>query len=511
MNHLREFNRVLIANRGEISVRIIKALKSLGIESVAVYSDADTSALHVTMADMSFRLPGFSASETYLNAEKIIEIARRSDCDAVHPGYGFLSEKSDFAKLCEENSIKFVGPSSSTLAISGNKLECKKLVEANGVPVVEYTREPMGDPQEAARTAEELGFPVLLKSAYGGGGRGIREARNKQEVKDAFEASERESKSSFGRFSIYLEKKLVNPRHLEIQIVASDDSQDFVHLGERECSIQRRYQKLIELSPSPILNRESRKEISSYALKAAQAVKYSNLGTIEFLRDSATGKFYFLEINSRLQVEHPVTEFITGIDLVATQFEIASRNKMAFRQKDVHFNGCALECRINAEDPATGFSPTTGKIGFLSIPSGPGIRVDSALQEEMEISPFYDSMIAKLVVHGSNLDQVRRRAQVALNEFTVYGIETTIPFHQEVMRDEYFARGDIDTGFIESRKLLDKLTKASEMAEDHQFMIASLLLSRNQFAKAWDIPKQTRRAQLLHANSRENGRFVDAI
>lgn len=508
---MREFNRVLVANRGEISVRIMKALKSLGIESVALYSDADTSALHVTMADMSFRLPGVFASETYLNAEKIIEIARRSDCDAIHPGYGFLSETSEFAKLCEKNSIKFVGPSSTTLAISGNKLECKKLVESRGVPVLEYTREPVNDPEEAARTAEEFGFPVLLKSAYGGGGRGIREARSRQEVKDAFEASRREARSSVGKFSIYLEKKLVNPRHLEIQIVASDDSENIVHLGERECSIQRRYQKLIELSPSPILDEQTRKIIFSYALKTAQTVKYSNLGTIEFLRDSVTGRIYFLEINSRLQVEHPVTELITGTDLVVTQLEIASKNKIPFKQKEIHFNGFAMECRINAEDPATGFTPTTGKIEFLAMPSGPGIRVDSALQEEMEISPYYDSLIAKLIVHGSSFDQVRRRTSVALNEFTVYGIETTIPFHQEVMKDEHFARGEIDTGFIETRKLLEKLAKASEMTEDHQFMIASLLLSRNQFAKGRENPRQTKHGQLMYGIAEEKRRFVDAI
>ena len=501
-----------MANRGEIAVRVVRALKTIGVESVAIFSDADAGARHVSMADKSYRLPGLFASETYLDAEKIIEIAKKADCDVLHPGYGLLSESSEFSKLCKDNGIKFVGPGPEALAICGNKLECKKLVESKGIPVVAYTHEPIDDPDEAARFAADVGFPVLLKSAFGGGGRGIREAKNQNEVKSAFEASKREAESSFGKFAVYVEKKLQSPRHLEVQIVASDDSQEVVHLGERECSIQRRYQKLVEISPSPALDDLSRATLLDYATKIAKIVKYSNVGTVEFLRDQ-DGRFYFLEINSRLQVEHPVTEFVSGLDIVNTQFEIASNNRIPFAQRDVKLRGSAMEFRINAEDPMNEFSPTTGKIDFLQIPSGPGVRVDTALQNGVTIPPYYDSLIAKLITFGRDFEEARRRALVALDEFVISGVETTLPFHRELVRNEQFSRGDIATTFIETTGVLKHMSRSAESAVDeHYFMIASLLLSRNQFVKGSDQKNLLReRSKQDRGDEKRRGRFVDAV
>ncbi len=507
---MTSLKRVLVSNRGEIAVRIIRALKTLGLESVAIFSDADAGAKYVSMADKAYRLPGVFASETYLDAEKIIDIARKADCDAIHPGYGLLSETSEYAKLCEDSSLKFIGPKPSTLAISGNKLECKKLVEASGIPVIAYSHEPLSDPESASRFAAEIGFPVLLKSAYGGGGRGIREAKNKQDVRLAFEASRREAESSFGRFAVYVEKKLTGPRHLEVQIIASDDSDNVVHVGERECSIQRRYQKLVEISPSPVIDEASRKVLCDYAVRVAKIVKYSNVGTVEFLRDSA-GKFYFLEINSRLQVEHPVTEFVSGLDIVNTQFEIAMNKKIPFTQKDVKLTGCAMEFRINAEDPLHEFSPTTGKIEHLQIPFGPGVRVDTSIEQGVTISPYYDSLVAKLITYGQDFEQARLRALVALDEFAIYGVETTLPFHRELVRDEKFIRGELSTTFIESTGLLKRIQLlADESLSEHHFMIAALLLSRNQFPEA--VRSEDRRTTIQRRQSTSTGgRFTDAV
>jgi len=503
---------VLIANRGEIAVRIVRALKIIGMESVAIYSDADASAQHVSMADKAFRLPGVFATETYLDAEKIIQIARSADCDMIHPGYGLLSERSEFSKLCDDNGIKFVGPRPETLATSGNKLECKKLVESFGIPVVAYSHEPLNDPEEASKFASEIGFPVLVKSAFGGGGRGIREAKNKHEVKSAFDISKREAAGSFGKFAVYVEKKLVSPRHLEVQIVASDDSQEIVHLGERECSIQRRYQKLVEISPSPALDDESRKLLWNYATKIAKIVKYSNVGTVEFLRDSS-GKFYFLEINSRLQVEHPVSEFVSGIDIVNTQFEIACNKKIPFKQKDVRLSGCAIEFRVNAEDPLTDFSPTIGKVEYLQVPQGSGVRVDTALQEGMTISPYYDSLIAKLIVYGANFEDARKRGLVALDEFSIFGIETTIPFHRELVRNDQFVRGEMNTNFIARSGILKQIPRLAENSlNDHHFMIAALLLSHNQFSDNAPDRQVVRSQASKRTDSRQRrGRFIDAL
>jgi acetyl-CoA carboxylase biotin carboxylase subunit len=510
---MAEFDRVLVANRGEIALRVIRALKTLGIESIAVYSDADVSAIHVTEADRAYKLEGVFASETYLDIGKIIEIARKSDSDAVHPGYGFLSENARLARQCEENSIKFIGPSSKTLEFSGDKFACKKLAEKKRVPVVPASKEPVADSEEAAKVAQEIGFPILLKTTFGGGGRGIKEAKSKEEVKDAFESAQREAKSAFGRFGAFVEKKLLKPRHIEIQVIASDDSSEFIHLGERECSIQRRYQKLVELSPSPVMDKETRLKVADYAIRVSKAVNYSNAGTIEFLRDSETGNYYFLEVNSRLQVEHPVTELVTGVDIVGTQIQVASKKKLAIKQKDVRFRGSAIECRINAEDPISDFAPSTGRIEYLHIPGGPGIRVDTALFEGQEISPYYDSLLAKLICWAENFDQARERMIVALDEFKVAGVETTIPFHKQVMQNSSFSSGKMDTSFMEESNVMSELLKEAKSQSEDNYLIASFLLSKNQFA---EMPKAVARHG---SESRINfprsemagGRFIDPL
>lgn len=502
------FNRVLIANRGEIAVRIIRALRALGIESVAIYSDADVTWPHPYLADYAVRLRGNYPADTYLNVGKIIEAAKITRCDAVHPGYGFLSESSDFSRSCRDNGLKFIGPSPETLLVSGNKLECKRLAESHGVPVVPYTRDPLSDEQEAAKFAGDIGFPVLLKSAFGGGGRGIREAKNKEEVRETFSSAQREAKASFGRFAIFIEKRLIRPRHIEVQVIASDDSSQIVHLGERDCSIQRRYQKLIEMSPSPVVDEDQRKKVTSFALTTAKAAGYSNAGTVEFLRDSETGSFYFMEINSRLQVEHPVTELVTGIDIVKTQIEIASENDIPFDQNDVHLEGCAVECRINAENPLQNFAPITGTIERVSIPGGPGVRVDTALQPGVEVSPYYDSLVAKLLSHGENFEEARKRELVALDEFEIAGIETTIPFHKAVLETESFSRGEFDTGFLDAVDLTNEMK--IQLNEDY-FAISALLLSRNQISEHDENarPAETRRPKWL-VNQR-GARFIDGL
>ena len=478
---MREFRRVLIANRGEIALRVIRALRALAIETVAIYSDADASTLPVLEADRAYRLPGVYPSETYLDAAKIVEVARRSDCDAIHPGYGFLSENGDFARLCREHSVKFIGPSEQALTTCGNKLACKRIAESNGIPVVPYSKEPLEDRREARRFAQEIGFPVLVKSAYGGGGRGIREARSGEDVEEAFETSRREAQSAFGRSAVYIEKRLVRPRHIEVQVLASEDSQDVVHLGERECSIQRRYQKLVEVSPSPVVDEVTRDAVARYAVTLAKAVKYSNAGTVEFLRDSETGAFFFIEVNARLQVEHPVTELVTGIDLVASQIHIAREGTVPVRQRDVQPRGTAIECRINCEDPTNDFLPAAGTIDYFRVPSGPGVRVDTALYEGVAISPYYDSLVAKLIAWGVSFDEARRRALVALGEFKLVGVPSTVAFHRQVLASPAFARGELSTAFLEDHAILQHLAEELPTAISDQRAVAAFLLSRNPF------------------------------
>jgi len=507
---MREFERVLVANRGEIALRVIRALKALEIGSVAIYSDADVRTLPVVEADRAYRMPGVYASETYLHGERIVELARRSDCDAIHPGYGFLSENGDFARLCRTHSVRFIGPSPETLLASGNKLECKKIAEAHGIPVVPYTKEPLEEKNEAARYAQEIGFPVLLKSAFGGGGRGIREARNREEVEDAFDASRREAESAFGKSAVYVEKKLVRPRHVEVQVLASEGGEEVVHLGERECSIQRRYQKLVEVSPSPIVDATTREELTQRAIRLMKVLKYSNAGTVEFLRDAKTGEFYFIEVNARLQVEHPVTELVTGIDLVASQIQVARHEQLPFRQPDVQPRGTAIECRINSEDALSDFLPASGRVDYLRLPSGPGIRVDTALYEGVEVPPYYDSLLAKLVAWGGSFDEARRRELVALHEFKLVGVPSTIPFHRQLLASPSFARGEWSTSFIEDHRILASLAEEALPALSDRFAIAALLLSKNQFRErpgATVAPVVAPRP----APPEEGGRFPDGV
>ena len=478
---MREFERVLVANRGEIALRVVRALRALGIESVAVYSDADAASWHTLEADHAHRLPGIAPADTYLKADALIEIARKSGADALHPGYGFLSENSAFSQLCRESSITFIGPSPEALATSGNKLACKKLAESKGVPVIPYTPQPLEDANEAAQFANEIGFPVLLKSAFGGGGRGIKEARNREEVREGFESSRREAQSAFGRAQVFVEKKLVRPRHIEIQVLAARGASEIVHLGERECSIQRRYQKLVETSPSPIVDDATRERVAGYARTILEAVGYSNAGTVEFLRDSADGRFYFLEINARLQVEHPVTELVTGLDLVASQIRVARTGALPFHQKDVHRRGVAIECRINAEEPLSDFMPGTGRIDYLRLPGGPGIRVDTGLFEGMEVTPYYDSLLAKLVAWGNDWEEARRRELAALEEFRLAGVPSTIPFHRHALAHPSFVQGDLSTAFVAESGVIAELAEESARATVDRLAVAALLLSKNQF------------------------------
>lgn len=510
---MAEFKRVMVSNRGEIVVRVVRALKALGMESVAVYSDADASSPYLTYADRAYRLPGVYSTETYLDQKKMIELALKTECDAIHPGYGFLAESAEFSQLCRDNSIKFIGPNPEALRLSENKLECKKRVEASGVPVIPYSPEPVEDAETAARVSAEIGFPVLLKAAYGGGGKGIKEARSRDEVREAFESSEREAKEAFGRFSVFVEKRVTRPRHIEVQVLASDDSTEAVHLGERECTIQRRYQKLVEMTPSPVVDEEARKEITGYALRAAAAVHYSNAGTCEFLRDSSTGEFYYMEMNSRLQVEHGITELLTGVDMVVSQIQVASKNKLPFSQSSVSFRGCAIECRINAEDPLSGFSPTTGEIEYMRLPGGAGIRVDTALGEGAEVSPFYDSLIAKLMAWGADFDQARRRALTALGEFAIVGVESTIPFHIEVLSDPAFSAGEFDTGFIEEAGIIPRLRRRVSEGETSpdKFAVAAFLLSKSQFGDHGAAPRAQAQQSFRRTGLDGRGRFVDGL
>ncbi len=505
-----DFGRVLVANRGEIALRVLRALRTLGIESAITYSDADATALPTAFADRAYRLPGVSAVDTYLNAEAIVEVARQCDADAIHPGYGFLSENAAFARLCREHSIGFVGPTSETLATSGNKIECKKLAEANGVPVVPYSREALEDPEEAARFASDIGFPVLLKSAFGGGGRGIREATSREEVRDAFSSVRREAESAFGRAAVFVEKRLQRPRHIEVQIFGNSTGSEVIPLGERECSIQRRYQKLVEISPSPVVDEESRARLADYAATMARAVRYANAGTVEFLRDSATGALYFLEVNARLQVEHPVTELVTGLDLVAAQFAVAQHGSLPFRPENVRPRGVAIECRINSEDPLHDFLPVTGRIEHLRIPAGPGIRVDTALTEGMEVTPYYDSLLAKAVAWGATFEEARARELAALNEFRVVGVPTTIPFHREVMVAPRFIAGDLSTAFLDESGILPRLAERAREADPDRFAIAAFLLAQSRAARTPARSLGSRGRPTL-PNAGVGGRFVDGL
>ncbi len=445
--------RVLIANRGEIAIRIIRACKELGIETVAIFSEADRDSMHVRLADYAVCIGPPPPAKSYLNIPAIISAAEVTGADAIHPGYGFLAENPTFAQICEENGFKFIGPSADAIKLMGDKIMAKEVVREAGVPVIPGSHESVTDIDKAIEIAESAGFPVMIKAAAGGGGKGMRIARNKDELKKFFNVAQQEAKSAFGDGRIYIEKYLIKPRHIEVQILG-DEYGNVVHLGERECSIQRKHQKLIEEAPSPIVTPDLRKKIGEYAVKAAQAIGYFSAGTVEFLMDQ-DGNFYFIEMNTRIQVEHPVTEFVTGIDIVKEQLKIASGEPLSFRQEDVKIEGHAIECRINAEDPDKNFQPCPGKITMLYLPGGGGVRVDTHVYQGYTIPPHYDSLIAKLIVHGKDRIEAIERMKRALDEFIIEGIKTTIPFHRKIMEDEDFVKGNIHTSFIEQKKFAE--------------------------------------------------------
>lgn len=450
------FNKVLIANRGEIAVRILRACRELGMQTVAVYSEADRHALHVRYADEAYLLGAAQSRDSYLRGEKIIEIARKCGSGAIHPGYGFLAERADFAQACLDAGLAFIGPRPSAIAAMGDKAVARATVARAGVPVVPGTEgEGSLRDDDLLQLAPQIGFPLLIKATAGGGGKGMREVRTLEEMPGLLQAARREAEASFGDSNVYLEKLVEGARHIEMQILA-DEHGNVVHLGERECSLQRRHQKLLEESPSPFVgeNEELRQQMGQVAVRAAQAVHYVNAGTIEFLVDKDKN-FFFLEMNTRLQVEHPVTELVTGLDIVKEQIRIARGRHLRYQQGDVKMKGWAIECRINAEDPYNNFLPSTGRISHSILPTGPGVRVDTGVFPGFEISPYYDSLISKLIVWGETRAEAILRMRRALEEYKIVGVRTNIPFHQNLMDSHRFMGGQFDTRFVEERFSMD--------------------------------------------------------
>jgi acetyl-CoA carboxylase biotin carboxylase subunit len=443
------FKKILIANRGEIALRIMRTCRDLGITSVAIYSEADRNALHVRYADEAYCVGPPPAIQSYLHTERILEIARNVGVQAIHPGYGFLSENPVFARRCEEEGIIFIGPSSQSILKMGSKTAARKIAIQADIPLVPGTEDAIEEDHVALHTAEEIGFPVLIKAAAGGGGKGMRIVRSIQDMGSALRSARSEAYSAFGDASVYLEKYIEEPRHVEIQVLG-DQHGKMLYLGERECSIQRRHQKLIEESPSVVLDTDLRQRMGKTAVKMALAADYYNAGTVEFLVDK-NRNFYFLEMNTRLQVEHPVTEMVTGIDLVKEQLKIAVGERISYSQEDIKLNGAAMECRIYAEDPDNNFMPSPGKILGLQPPLGPWVRVDSGTSQGDEISVYYDSMIAKLIVWGQDRTEALQRMLRALEEYEVLGIKTTIPFHKRVLKNPHFIAGNFHTHFINSQ------------------------------------------------------------
>jgi acetyl-CoA carboxylase biotin carboxylase subunit len=457
------FSKILVANRGEIAVRVIRACREMGIEAVAVYSDVDRHALHVRYADYAYRIGPPQASESYLNMEKVIDIAKKSGAEAIHPGYGFLAENPDFAGMLGEEGIKLIGPSPEAMRVMGSKTLARQTVSAAGVPVVPGTKEAIETEEEVLKVALEVGYPVMLKAAAGGGGKGLRLVNEESEMRSAIRMARSEAKSSFGDDSMYIEKYIENPRHIEIQVLA-DQQGNTIHLFERECSIQRRHQKVIEESPSVYVNDEIRKEMGMVAVAAAKAVHYEGVGTVEFLMDRDKN-FYSLEMNTRLQVEHPVTEMVTGIDIVKEQIKIAAGEELQIQQDEIKQVGHAIECRIYAEDPDSNFFPCPGLIEALRVPGGPGVRDDSGVFEGFEIPIQYDPMISKLVVWGQNREEAINRMRRALSEYIITGVKTTVPFHIRVMNNRHFIEGDFDTNYIDKVFFQEEQERVPENTE----------------------------------------------
>lgn len=440
--------KILIANRGEIAVRIIRACREMGIETVAVYSEADKEALHTKLADEAVCIGPAKSSESYLSMDKIISATIISGADAIHPGFGFLSENSKFAELCEQCNITFIGPPANVIAKLGNKQKARNTMVAAGVPVIPGSKEAVYNYRQGLAVADEVGYPVIVKAALGGGGKGMRVAYTKEEFENSFNTAQKEAQSAFGDDTMYIEHFVEHPRHIEFQILA-DKAGHVVHLGERDCSIQRNHQKMIEESPSIALGEELRKKMGKAAIKAAKAAGYVNAGTIEFLLEK-NENFYFMEMNTRIQVEHPVTEWVTGIDLIKEQIRIANGDELAFKQSDIKITGHAIECRINAEDPEHGFRPSPGTITDMYLPGGKGIRIDTAIYSGYTIPPYYDSMIAKLIVWAKNRNEAIRKMQSALGEVIIEGIQTNVDYQYEILNNKDFLEGNIDIEFIEN-------------------------------------------------------------
>jgi len=444
---LTMFKKILIANRGEIAVRVIRACREMGIAAVAVYSDVDRAALHVRKADEAYPIGPAAAIESYLNIDRIIDVAKHSRVDAIHPGYGFLSENPRFARACADAGVKFIGPPAAAMERMGSKTRARQQMEQAGVPFVPGTARALESAAEATRVAASIGYPVMLKAAAGGGGKGMRLVRTSGEMRSALEAAQSEAQRSFGDAEVYLEKAIVNPRHIEVQVLA-DEHGHTVFLGERECSIQRRHQKVLEEAPSPMVDALMRRRMGEVAVRVAQAAGYSNAGTVEFLVDEQRN-FYFLEMNTRLQVEHPVTEFTTGLDLVQLQIRIAAGERLPFQQEDISIRGHAIECRIYAEDPDNNFFPSPGKITLLLAPSGPGIRRDSGMYEGWNVPVEYDPLLAKLISYGTDRAQAISRLLRALHEYFVGGIKTNISLFRRILNDPSFQEGKLDTGYLD--------------------------------------------------------------
>jgi len=456
------FKKILVANRGEIAVRVIRACREMGITAAAVYSDVDRAALHVLKADEAYGIGPAAAVESYLNIDRIVEVARRCGADAVHPGYGFLSENPRFAQACAEAGIKFIGPFPESMELMGSKTRARQGMEKAGVPFVPGTSHGIESLAEAQKVATGLGYPIMLKAAAGGGGKGMRLVESEGDFASALEAARSESQRAFGDGEVYMEKAIVNPRHIEMQILA-DEHGNCVYLGERECSVQRRHQKVLEESPSPVVTPEMRKKMGDVAVRVAKAAGYANAGTIEFLTDGE-GNFYFLEMNTRLQVEHPVTELVSGLDLVQLQIRIAAGEKLPFTQRDVELRGHAIECRVYAEDPANDYFPSPGEITVLSEPSGPGIRVDSGIYQGWNVPLEYDPLLAKLIGYGESREQAIGRLKRALEEYVVGGVKTNLTLFKQILSNPEFLAGNTDTGLIGRLRASDLTGNDSEIA-----------------------------------------------
>lgn len=447
------FRKILIANRGEIAVRVIRACKELGVQTVAVYSEADESCLHVRLADEAVCIGPAASSESYLRMDAVLDAAQKTGAQAIHPGYGFLSEKAEFADACEKRKIVFIGPPAKAIRKLGDKVTARATMHRAGVPIPPGTRKPIRSRENVVRIAKDIGYPLLIKPSAGGGGKGMQIVTSPHDLKDALDLSQSESAAVFGSGDVYLEKVIEHARHIEIQIMA-DQHGNVIHLGERECSIQRRHQKLIEESPSVVVNAELRNDMGAAAVAAAKAVAYVGAGTVEFLVDRH-GQFYFIEMNTRIQVEHPVTEWVTGIDLIRMQIQVAAGERLPLAQKDVRFQGHAIECRINAEDPDDDFSPSPGLVAGLSMPGGPGVRIDSHLYNGYLVPHHYDSLLAKFIVHAETRELAIARMERVLAEFQVENIKTTVPFLQRILKERMFRHGDYTTAFVEDMRAAD--------------------------------------------------------